>query len=362
MTVLMLTYVFVGLTRVNLVLTDSKNDVLGFGFVNIYNGTYVKDVGPEWLLSLTAPSVPSATAPGGNVEISRGFGAPLWVLLLSITGSALFTILIIFRGIIEEADFGKPEDVARRVEEVMRHQFYILFSPLGAVFVYQIMIVGGLCSQNITVALIALASGVVLSLLLDKALVMAKSILDKYPNGPAATTPGQVNPPGPVASQPPVSPTQPAIPASAKKTQPVAPQSNRPGVSWKYPALHDQIQAALDEQIGLNASHGAHGITYRTGTKLDFVATSRSGTKVAGFYAIGSEADFSLAVFRELFNEEPKLSWLIIALPAGQSFAVQNYDTQGLPKLLVSTDANEIAEILLRHLAEPLKLKPLTLK
>ncbi|HAV62879.1 MAG TPA: hypothetical protein DCY13_11005 [Verrucomicrobiales bacterium] len=174
LTAAMIIYISIGLRQVNLL--GTKGEVVSLGFANIYHGTYVRDVEPEWLLSLTAPA--PRMADGKPDPLVEGFGAPLWVLFVAVVGGGIFTVLIVMRGINEPVDFAKKEEVSHRVEEVVRHQFYILFSPVGAIFVYQLLVAGGMASRPISVALVALAAGVSLNLLLDKALAMIKSLFE----------------------------------------------------------------------------------------------------------------------------------------------------------------------------------------
>ena len=55
----------------------------------------------------------------------------------------------------------------------------MLFSPLGAIFVYQLMVAAGAVGQPITVAVAALGAGSTMNLLLDKAVLASKKALDK---------------------------------------------------------------------------------------------------------------------------------------------------------------------------------------
>ncbi len=165
---------------ISIVSPSDHTEILSLGFVNIFWGSYVPEAQPEWLFSLT-----SAT----STKNLSGFGVPLWVLLLSVIGSSLFTVLIIVSEIKERPDFAKlkadPPDEAEvkkfreKIENIVRHQFYMLFSPLGAIFVYQLMVVAGAVGQPITVAIAALGAGSTMNLLLDKAVLASKKALDK---------------------------------------------------------------------------------------------------------------------------------------------------------------------------------------
>src|SRR5690606_12158615 len=136
-------------------------DVISLGFANIFRGTYVKDQPPEWLFSLTSPWV--------NVEsgVASGFGAPLWLLLLAVLGSGVFTVALLVKHVKDPIDFRDDTPFRARVEEIVRHQFYVLFSPLGAVLVYQLMVAAGAGAVQATVAITIFAAGIAVNMLLD---------------------------------------------------------------------------------------------------------------------------------------------------------------------------------------------------
>ncbi|MGH7751866.1 MAG: hypothetical protein ACREN5_03535 [Gemmatimonadales bacterium] len=159
-TVVMVAYISAGLRFVNV--SGGPGEVITLGFANLHRGTYVADVAEEWLFSLTAPAV---TQQGTDT----GFGAPLWVLLVSVVGAGVFTVSIIVRYTQEPIDFTDPGKVRQRVQEIVRHQFYILFAPLSGVIVYQLIVAAGAASQQVTVALATLGAAVGLRQVLDKA-------------------------------------------------------------------------------------------------------------------------------------------------------------------------------------------------
>jgi hypothetical protein len=169
-------FISLGLRHVNL--TGAQGDVISLGFANIYKGTYVKDLAPEWLFSLTAPWQSGAAGDA----LARGFGAPLWALLLAVLGSGIFTIRLIVKQIRRPVAFGNNEQFRDRLQEVVRHQFYILFAPVGAVFVYQLLVVAGAASQPTTVAIAMLAAGLVLNSVLDRAVSAASGVVQLGPN------------------------------------------------------------------------------------------------------------------------------------------------------------------------------------
>ena len=173
---------------INFVSTSEDSKILSFGFLHIFQGTYVPGVPAEWLFSFTSP---------GDTINTGGFGVPLWVLLLSVIGSSLFTVLIIVSEIKDRPNFKlltdelvgdeklnkqREEELKKfnaKIEDVVRHQFYMLFSPLGAIFVYQLMVLADAVGQPITVAIAALGAGSSMNIILDKAVSLSKSALEK---------------------------------------------------------------------------------------------------------------------------------------------------------------------------------------
>ena len=161
----MVVYISAGLLYVSV--SAAPGDALSLGFATIFQGKYVKDVGAEWLFSLTAPGAPN--------ELVTGLGAPLWVLLLSVLGSGVYTISLVVNLISGKVDLDSAEAVRAQVQEIVKHQFYILFSPLGAVIVYELLVLAGSASKTVTVGIAAIAAGVALNLILNKAI---KSVTD----------------------------------------------------------------------------------------------------------------------------------------------------------------------------------------
>ena len=161
-------YISLGLQSVNA--ASSPGEVQTLGFANIYYGSYVTDIEPEWVLSLTTPDLGSVDANGELEMLTRGFGAPLWTLLLAVIGAGAFTIFIIVRDIKTPLDFNNIEAVRGRIQQAVKHQFYILFAPIAAIIVYQVLVLAGAASQYVTVGLATLGAGVGLSTILDKIL------------------------------------------------------------------------------------------------------------------------------------------------------------------------------------------------
>ena len=187
LTAAMIAYISVGVRLVNQ--TATAGEVLSLGFANIHFGTFVNDLQPEWIFSLTAP-----TRVEPDAATVSGFGVPLWVLLLSVIGAGVYTISLIVKQVADPLSFADKAAVNERVEQVVRHQFYILFAPLGAILVYQLLLVTGAANEHITVALAALASGVSLNIVLDmafqKVLGLIQTSAPQHP-APAPTSPGE---------------------------------------------------------------------------------------------------------------------------------------------------------------------------
>jgi hypothetical protein len=183
------------LQRVNEIVRDGNIGTLGYA--NIYQGRYAKDVEKEWLFSFTSPAVKQAstdeTTPDTNAantagtqpspgipadeELTKGFGAPLWVLLLAALGSCLFTISILVKQVENPVEFDDDTKLNARKQEVLRHQFYVLFSPISAILVYQMMVAAGSAGSILTVAFGILAAGIAMNLLLDKAVTVVQGTL-----------------------------------------------------------------------------------------------------------------------------------------------------------------------------------------
>jgi len=196
---LLLTMVIFLASAMHVINHEEPNDQLThFGFVSIYEGRYVKDVQKEWLVSFTAQNKPEN---GSEQDIEKGFGAPLWVLLLSVIGAGLFTIILVIDAITgpkgldewkklkklepqveeakQEAEWHKLN--RQKIQVVVKHQFFVWFAPIGAIFIYQLLVISGTAYNQYTVALASLAAGVTPYWLLDKALGAIGNILKGSP-------------------------------------------------------------------------------------------------------------------------------------------------------------------------------------
>ena len=177
-TTMMIVSISLGLSYVNSPGKDGQ--ILSLGFATLFQGTYVEGVGPEWLFSLTAPP----KQPG---ELATGFGAPLWVLLMAVIGAALLTVTIIVH---EISDRAGADQYDQRIEKIVRHQFYILFSPLGAIFIYKALVIAQAAEQPLTVAIAALGAGATLNTLLQAGVEKAKQVFERQTSDESVTAGG----------------------------------------------------------------------------------------------------------------------------------------------------------------------------
>ncbi len=182
-TLTMLAYIALGLFYVHT--TSSPSEVVSLGFSNFYYGSYVKDVPPEWLMSFTSPT-PGQLAGASEGALAQGFGAPLWVVFLSVLGAGVFTIALLVTGIDNAITYSDMPKVRARLRELVEYQFFTLFAPLGAIFIYQLMVAAGAASQQISVALAALAAGAALNKILKMAWDGVQLALGPVPGGKAA--------------------------------------------------------------------------------------------------------------------------------------------------------------------------------
>lgn len=164
------------LREIEIISSHAKANIISFGFAYAVKGTYVSGEAPQWVLSLSPVSSSSSSDP---TALLTGVGAPLWVLLVSVAGAGLFTLSIVIRALKEPLDTSEEAPLRPRIQEVILHQFYVIFSPLGSIFVYQLLIVAGAATKPIVVALAALASGVTLNLLLKRAVQAVETALSQ---------------------------------------------------------------------------------------------------------------------------------------------------------------------------------------
>jgi len=195
-TIAMIAAISIGLYNVNANYSSDSNDVLSLGFANIFQGKYAANTNPEWIFSFTSRTIfPDSVAYGD--QVMSGFGVPLWVLLIAVVGAGLLTVSIIVSEIktrpkfylIEQAlnnnaaiapktpEARELSEFRGRLERIIRHQFNILFSPIGAIFVYQLLVIADAAVNSVTVALAAFGAGASLNLILDRAISYAENAI-----------------------------------------------------------------------------------------------------------------------------------------------------------------------------------------
>jgi hypothetical protein len=116
----------------------------------------------------------SVTATRNSIPVGRGFGAPLWVLFLSVVGASLFSLALVVEEIGTPPNFEDLSDVRRRVQVLVAHAFYILFAPLGGIFIYQFLILTKSADEPVMVAIAALGAGVTVNSILISAVGAAR--------------------------------------------------------------------------------------------------------------------------------------------------------------------------------------------
>ncbi|UCD16462.1 MAG: hypothetical protein JSV44_08325, partial [Candidatus Zixiibacteriota bacterium] len=196
----MIVLIGAGLYHINMNYSPEEDETLSLGFASVIHNTYVPDVAKDWIFTLSSPLQLSLGQGGAETEqpgiegghIIKSFGAPLWVLLLAVVGSAVLTVSIVVSEIKNRPNFsllyslydneGNPgeteykelEEFRSRLDRVIRHQFNILFSPIGAIFVYQSLVLTDAANNLIFVAFAAFGAGAALSIILDKAIGYAQ--------------------------------------------------------------------------------------------------------------------------------------------------------------------------------------------
>lgn len=177
LTVGMIVLIVLGLSFVNN--TGDRTETISLGFGSLFRGYYVGGTSEEWLFSLSSPQ----WAGDGETKVMTGFGAPLWVILMSVIGAGLLTIALIVQeisdGIPTEVGADAGAKIRERLEGIVRHQFFIMFSPIGAIFIYQALVLAKAAEHPFSVALAALGAGAALNGLLSKAVEVSQGLLKK---------------------------------------------------------------------------------------------------------------------------------------------------------------------------------------
>jgi hypothetical protein len=167
-----------------------KGELLSLGYAFLFKDSYSADGPQEWIFSFTSPKkVLNADASAGGAEANdqnniSAFGAPLWVILLSVIGASISTVKLIVRETKDTLDYEKEEKKFwQRIQHIVQHQFLILFAPLGAIFVYQMLVAADAINKPSTVALAALGAGPTINYLLARAINLSKNLVES--NGSA---------------------------------------------------------------------------------------------------------------------------------------------------------------------------------
>lgn len=173
------------------------------GFISIFEGTYVKDIPEQWLISLTGPprdgssaaqffhnrstrgeSMPdsaqsASTSASLSAAVIQGLGAPMWVVFLAVVGAALSTVALIVNEIRSPPCFftDDPTALRERMLALVQNQFFMLFAPLGGIFIYQALVLTGAALQPFVVAIAALGAGATLNIVLKIAIAKASDAL-----------------------------------------------------------------------------------------------------------------------------------------------------------------------------------------
>ena len=166
-----------GATIVHLAEQETGATSVSMGFVHIVKGSYFPDQNPnEWIVTIT----PSEGR-------TMGFGAPLWVILVSVIGAVLIAIKFIIEGLTSQSrkktmlhnitGTELEAKIENKVAYLVLYQLFILFAPIGAIFLYQMLLLTGAADENLTVGIAALAAGAGLNLLLKKAINTQASII-----------------------------------------------------------------------------------------------------------------------------------------------------------------------------------------
>jgi hypothetical protein len=95
--------------------------------------------------------------------------------------------MLIVHEVGHQPDPSNTKEVRRRIEMFVRHQLFMLFAPLGAIFVYQFLVITESATQPAGVALVSLGAGLTLTTLLERALSAAQTT---FPPAPESAPPG----------------------------------------------------------------------------------------------------------------------------------------------------------------------------
>jgi HEAT repeat protein len=186
----MLAVLSIGLSQLN---KSESTDLASFGPMTVFQHQDSSRVQTErqWAVSFSAgfaknesesevadtSGTPAATGENNNTSPTNGFWAPVWVLFLATLGSGILTVSLIVQEISNRPQFSDQTKMRNRLGQILQHQFFILFAPIGGIFVYQGLISVGAAGKTMTVALAALGAGASLNFLLKRAVKASKKAL-----------------------------------------------------------------------------------------------------------------------------------------------------------------------------------------
>ncbi len=156
---------------------EEEGPVLLDGPVHVFRGSFVENGAPQLIASLTAPPCDPPSPPPcqsiGNLAEAGVFGAPVWVVLLAVLGSGLLTVAVIVTEVRRQPDFSDLRGLRQRVGALLEHQFYILFAPFGALFVFAGLRTAHMLEEPLTVALAAFGAGLAWNVVMARAVRLA---------------------------------------------------------------------------------------------------------------------------------------------------------------------------------------------
>jgi hypothetical protein len=162
-------------------------EIRNLGFLTMFEGTYVEGGGTEWLVSLTRPSnyISDSQSPDkSHAPVVHSFGAPVWVIFLTILGAGMLMIILIIQGVSGPPKFDDPSaelEVSQRMRTILEHQFFVLAAPLTGIFIYQLLVIAGAAKEPVTVATVILGAGATLNVLLARAVKSAEQYIQGKP-------------------------------------------------------------------------------------------------------------------------------------------------------------------------------------
>jgi drug/metabolite transporter (DMT)-like permease len=109
----------------------------------------------------------------------HSFGAPVWVIFLTVLGAGLLTIILVIQGVSGPPKFEPLDEaeVGQRMRAILEHQFFVLFAPLSGIFIFQLLVIAGAAKEPVTVATVILGAGATLNVLLARAVKSAEQYL-----------------------------------------------------------------------------------------------------------------------------------------------------------------------------------------